>query len=350
MLKTLRDALFPAKEKPEPMGRTLVEPPPSTVRMGGRVFDLMAHLHWHEGLPHLDWAAVHVWLDKETADDASKDQAWSACETAWLEHLAGAAGLHVFSATQTHLVTSLDARGATDALRVIESTRREVLRVLEGVARDEGWGRHIVVLFNDDDSYYRYVSYFYPDAGEFAVSGGMYIQGGCQHFVAVLSNLHQLQPVIAHETTHALLAHWPIPAWLNEGLAVNTERRLFPPMVDPRSSHATPHLMHKRHVRFWTAELAQEFWSGESFLRPDEGNELSYDLARIFVEQFAKDWPGFRAFVATAVADDAGAAAAREHLHLDLGHALAALLESDSPQAFAPDPARWTTPPQRGGF
>ena len=29
-----------------------------------------------------------------------------------------------------------------------------------------------------------------------------------------------------HEMTHGSVAHLPLPLWLNEGLAVNTERRL----------------------------------------------------------------------------------------------------------------------------
>lgn len=43
---------------------------------------------------------------------------------------------------------------------------------------------------------------------------------------------------------------------------------------------------------------------------------LSYDLARIIVEQLAKDWEAFQDFVLAADRADAGSAA---HKHLDLG-------------------------------
>ena len=184
------------------------------------------------------------------------------------------------------LLCSLDERAAKSALDFVNRTEQRVLRVLDGIAKNGGWGHDIVVLFDDQETYYRYVSHHYPDAGEFAFSGGMFINASCAHFVAIKGELHALEPVIAHETIHALLAHLPIPAWLNEGLAVNTEQRLCPAAQDPRSRPSALQ-MHQRHKTFWGPEEMQQFWSGQSFLRSDQGNELSYDFARILVEQFA---------------------------------------------------------------
>lgn len=347
MFERLRKALFNKTDDPvaAPPGAMLGAESPESVSDGAHTFNLQPHLHWHEGLPHLDWTAVRAWV--ASLPDASRhDIAWSACESAWLEHLARALGqgFEVYSAEQTQLLVHGDAGEAKALLRSIVGTRHDVLKVLAGLARDKGWGHHIVVLFDDLDSYYRYVSHFYPDAGEFGLSSGMFINAGCGHFVAVKAALQALQPVVAHETTHAMLSHLPLPAWLNEGLAVNTEQRLF-----PARSNTTPQQMHLRHMRFWGADEVQAFWSGQSFLRSDEGNELSYDLARIVVAQFSKDWPAFMAFANAATLDDAGAAAAQEHLDIDLGAAMAALLEKDAVN-MAPDPRRWTAAPERGGF
>jgi hypothetical protein len=163
----------------------------------------------------------------------------------------------------------------------------------------------------------------------------MYINRGCGHYVTVESDMRQIEPTIAHEMTHGCIGHLPLPLWLNEGIAVNMERRL----TGTARALVTPEQMHRKHLRFWTDETIQEFWSGSSFHRPDEGNQLSYDLARIIVEQLALDWTSFREFVLEAKADDAGAAAARRHLARDLGEIAAALLEQDL------DTTRWTPRP-----
>jgi hypothetical protein len=249
----------------------------------------------------------------------------------------------------TLLLCSLEERTAKAALDFVNQTEQRVLRVLDGIATSNGWGHDIVVLFDDQETYYRYVSHHYPDAGEFAFSGGMFIHAGCAHFVAVKGELHALEPVIAHETTHALLSHLPIPAWLNEGLAVNTEHRLCPAAQDPRSRPSAMQ-MHQRHLAFWGPEEVQQFWSGQSFLRSDEGNELSCDLARILVEQFATDWEPFVRFACSARLDDAGAQAAKQALGIDLGEAVAAVLERPSARGLAPLPQGWGAAPERGGF
>jgi hypothetical protein len=94
----------------------------------------------------------------------------------------------------------------------------------------------------------------------------------------------------------------------------------------------------------------QQFWSGKSFLRTDEGNELSYDLARIIVSQFGVDWDRFRSFVLSATIEDAGASAATEHLGASLGKVVCALLEQDPSLEWAPNPAAWNGTPERGAF
>ena len=108
--------------------------------------------------------------------------------------------------------------------------------------------------------------------------------------------------------------------------------------------------MHEKHLRFWGGTEIQEFWSGKSFLRNDDGNMLSYDLARILVSQMSEDWASFRAFVLAANFLDAGAAAASSHLGIDLGTIACALLERESGLAWTPDPSTWREAPERGGF
>ena len=112
----------------------------------------------------------------------------------------------------------------------------------------------------------------------------------------------------------------------------------------------TPAQMHAKHRAFWGDVEIQQFWSGQSFLRNDDGNLLSYDLARILVAQLSADWPPFRSFVLHANAADAGAGAALDYFDFDLGAAASALLEREPVEAWRPNPSEWNRVPERGAF
>ena len=317
---------------------------PASVRLkGGLEFALERHLVRHEGFPVVDWEKAQAWVDSLQA--GRQPEAWSACERAWLLHFRDALGpgFRLDETACAALVSSLAPNVARAALEFIDRSARRVGAVLQGVAETAPWGRDILILFDSDESYYRYVSHYYPAAGEFATSGGMHIgSSGCSHFVSVKrDDVRELEPMIVHEMTHASLAHLPLPLWLNEGLAVNTERRLT---GVPREALGAPEKRHERMRRFWSGLRIQEFWSGASFQRPGEPNELSYELARIVVESLAGHWEAFARFVRAARAEDAGAAAAREHLGLDLGEVVTALLERDTPKSWSPDPSKWEKP------
>jgi len=150
-----------------------------------------------------------------------------------------------------------------------------------------------------------------------------------------------IEPVIAHELTHSALAHLSLPKWLDEGLAVNTEHKV----AGARRLDHTPQELHRMHIEFWNAERIQQFWSGASFDRTDDGNLLSYELARIVVEQMARQWDEFARFVACAKREDAGAASAHAHLSISLGSCAATLLELDSAPSCEPDPTAWAVAP-----
>jgi hypothetical protein len=192
--------------------------------------------------------------------------------------------------------------------------------------------RSILIVLDSEEDYYHYVSIYYPAEGEFAFSGGMYINAGCPHFVVVRTDLSSVEPVIAHELTHSALAHLRLPKWLDEGLAVNTEYRV----AGSRRLLHTPHELHRMHLKFWNAERIQEFWSGASFDRTDDGNLLSYELARIIVEQMAKQWDSFAGFVATASREDSGASSAEKSMSIRLGSYATALLEIDPTESWEP--------------
>lgn len=323
------------------------ELPTEITAIGVEAFSFEKHLSNGSGFPILDWNAAFAWIDTIQIEQ-ERGAAWSALERAWLQHLHRTLGSsYVLRETEgTFLLSTLEPHVANATLAYVSKTNQRIVRVLDGIAQVSDWGKDILIVFEEDEAYYRYVSHYYDKDGEFALSSGMFIGAGCGHFVTVKSDLRVIEPIVAHELTHGCVSHLPIPAWLNEGLAVSTEQRLSPQGPPP----FTPQQMHAKHLAFWGEAEIQQFWAGQSFLRPDDGNMLSYDLARILVSQLSKDWERFRAFVLDANLADAGATAAREHLKLDLGSAVSAILERDAPSGYSPAPATWHAEPERGAF
>jgi len=309
---------------------------------GGASFSVVDHLQWGHELPVLDWQALGRWADGASGGPVTGEQRVAALEAgrrAWLQHLAEALGpqMGLLQMDEALVLSSLNEREARATADYVHTARLRIERLLGPLASFPAGQRSLVLVLDSEDDYYRYVSLYHPD-GEFAVSGGMFIDAGCPHFVVVRAQLGAIEPVIAHELTHSALAHLRLPRWLDEGIAVNSERRV----AGARPLLHTALELHVLLRDHWNAAKVQGFWSGESFLRADDDTLLSYELARILVEQMSRDWDGFAAFVrAAAHATDAGEAAAREALGLDLGACAASVVEAPSSAGWAPQPELW---------
>jgi hypothetical protein len=99
--------------------------------------------------------------------------------------------------------------------------------------------------------------------------------------------------------------------------------------------------------RIWNETTIQEFWSGKSWLRPDEANMLSYDLAQHFVTMASSDYDRFRAFANAVDTADSGDAAARKYLGYPVAHLAEAVL-GEGP--WLPKPETWKEGVERGQF
>lgn len=308
-------------------------------------FDLRAAISRPHGLPLLDWAAVHDWL-APAAHDADRAQAWAAMERAWLLHLRDALGDGPTLREQPGvlLLSPLQERQAQLLMDFVLRSRQRVLQWLDGLGQPPTGGRDILIVFDGVDDYYRYTSAYLGEDREHGLSSGMHIHAGCSHFVTTQDELPSIEPVVVHELTHACLTHLPLPAWLNEGLAVSCERQLC-----PRPGEPDPPLA--RHQAYWTPQRLQDFWCGSAFLAAGDGQALSYALATLLVNGLAAgDGSRFRAFAQQAQAQDAGEHAARAQLGIELGDALASLLGIADAAACRPQPAHWRQAPERGGF
>jgi hypothetical protein len=331
-------ALF-GKSSVETSTPELVSAPHEVTAEGlAEAFPLFERFFSHEGLPILDWAAASKWASQSTTAEQEL-AALNACKRGWLLHMRDALGdsYELRESSCALVLSPYSGRAANAMLEFIARTRGRIADTLEGLTRRKDEDRDVLIVFGDDDTYYRYVSHAYPEDGEFAFSGGMFLHADCPHFVTMAADTSTVERVIAHEMTHAAVSHLSIPLWINEGLAVNTENRLMGTMPSLYSAAE----MRAKHLSFWTSDTIQEFWSGRAFSRPDEGSMLSYDLARTLVEILAGHWTQFRAFATSAHYEDGGAAAAREHLELDLGESLASMFEQPSDEAWQPDPKRW---------
>jgi len=291
-------------------------------------------------LPIPDWNAVAT-LEPADAPVEQLDAFWRRAATSWLTRLAHELGGAYRVALSDHfaLLASRSARECQVTLDFAERVRRRILRTLPGVAVSDGHGPTAVLLFDDPDDYYAYIDHYYPSEGVFAMSSGMFVDAGYGHFVFMADDVSQMEPVLVHELTHALLRHLNLPRWLDEGAAVNMEMYLVPHMADPRRNLYAAHEMAAKHAAFWNEHTIQEFWTGHSFLRPDDGNLLSYDLAeRMSRLLSAQDYARYAALLQGARADDGGIGALRDAFGLDPGDVAAEVLGAGPWQA---QPSTW---------
>lgn len=303
-----------------------------------------AEIQWRSNtsMPIPDWSR-QPW--PETEDGQALNRHANGLAAAWLDATIGAISGHHARAESAHfmLLSALEPRATRVLLEYLERSHRRVLATLPGIAADHGHGKTAVMVFRDEETYYRYVANYGSDSSQpEAYSGGMFIDAGYGHFVFTQGPFESMEPVVVHELTHCLVRHIPIPAWLNEGLAVNTEHRFAPQRPRYRPSE-----LQYLFGRFWNESTIQEFWSGKSFLRPDDGQPLSYELAKILVHLLDKDYDALARFCAAASYEDGGEQAAMTVLGASLEEFAAVVL---GPGPWKPQPESWKAGTEQGQF
>ena len=306
-------------------------------------------MHWWADtrMPIPDWERIGE-SEPESEDSDRLHAHWNSAALTWLEACVGTLGTDycIRESQDFLLLSAIEDRPAQVFLNTCQRMLARITRSLGPLADSSGWGKYVVMVFANPDDYYDYIAHYYPEGGEYAMSSGMFIQAGYGHFVMPQEGIDAMEPVIAHELTHCLLTHLPIPAWLNEGVAVNTERHLFPHLADPHAQLYFPYELVAQHAAYWNEESIQTFWSGKSFLMTDDGNRLSYDLATKIAALAAKDEQAFRAFVAHAHMQDGGVGA-EHHLGFPIAHLVEAVLGEGS---WQPRPESWHEGVERGQF
>ncbi len=311
---------------------TKVEEPPETVKLDW----LDKFMPVDAKLPRPNWETINDFVAKNH-NDLDQHELWCNIARNWVdllaEHLPGE-----YTKIETDnfiLLSSGETWYGTNLSNYLERCRKRLLAIAKGVCADDGFGKHVVIVFSDIDSYYDYVSYYGPQEGTYGLSAGMYLNYGYGHFVFRNEDLDTAEMISAHELTHALLAHLPIPLWLNEGMAVNMES-----MITGVSPEMLNNTRMELHQAFWNSETIQEFWHGGSFFRPDDGQLLSYQLAQILVTTLSKNYSTFTKFANAAHWTNSGESALDEAYGLSLGDLVGNFL---GPGDWHPKPCMWSS-------
>ncbi len=279
------------------------------------------HFEVHDGFPRLDWAVIERHIE-EKVDEPRHYDAWNMVAEEWLGKIIETLGGDYWLGVTPNflVVTSESERYAENLGLFLENALKTILTSLAGIASKQRNGKCAVILFETTDQYYTYISYFYPKKGRFASSGGVFIHKGYGHFALPQGEMSRAESTVAHELTHVCLSRLQIPLWLNEGIAQKCELAVLnkDPIMQFRDIRDLDEMM-KRHRRFWGKREIQQFWSGDSFARPDVGNELSYHLAQLAVGALSHDHKMFKRFALSAHYRDGGEAAALEVFGGSLG-------------------------------
>lgn len=223
------------------------------------------------------------------------------------------------------LVSQAETQRTKEALRFLEHSLRRIHSGLPFVPKNLGYGKWPVLCL-EGDLFYQYLLDFFSDEEEtVAHVGGVYLNRGYGHFAVPDAELARYSSVFVHELTHAVLQSCNLPAWLDEAVAMTVENH-----ITREQPYELTREWIRRHQAYWTEENIQRFWTGRSFWSPDEGQELSYHLARFL---FTALYQGgtteprlISEFISQAKREDAGFESALRCLDIDLGEVLHHLL------------------------
>lgn len=296
------------------------------------------HLHVREGFCHPDWSAIAE-LIEAALPEAKWNDAWETVARAWVGRLRESLGreYRVHESPNFLILTEAPARVLQDITKTCETSLKILRENLPEIALDEGFGKHVVLMFSRLKDYYGYILHFYPD-GEHPGSGGCYLEGdGYRHVAMPTVDYSGYRAVLAHELTHASLGHLPMPLWLNEALAMRMER-----VICGENNFRLDREVYDKHTGHWNSETLQLFWSGHSWRIPGDSSDLSYSLAQILWLKIEAELNAPRdavlEFISSAHVDDAGESAFQSIFELSLGDLIMDFLgEGD----WAPRPECW---------
>jgi hypothetical protein len=276
---------------------------------------------YHEGFSRPNWKIIAAAINQNISPEEI-GEAWVEAALQWAQQLQRELGAeyHVASSNEFILVSALQTAAADQLLAFAEKTLEEINATLKDAAWRSGRGKHVILLFREEDDYYQYLSFFYEE-GVYPTTSGCLIHKDYVHIALPYGDGKSIRRVLVHELAHNSVVHLGLPLWLNEGLAVVLDRA-----AAAGRQTILDHELTERHLDFWNVSNIQKFWSGVSFSEPGDSNELSYSLAEILVNLLLSQSKQFGEFLKLANWRDAGQTAALDVLGVDLGQTVATFL------------------------
>ncbi len=288
-----------------------------------------------DGLPRPNWPVIVEWA-QTVSDTIDPHELWTEIAAYWLSQLADTLknNYAIWESQEFLVLCSRDKAESQRLIRFCEKARKKILELLGGIAKDEGFGKVVVLLFHDPDTYYDFVADTYPDEGEFASSTGMFIPYYYSHLAVLAAPKAETEVTIAHELTHCFLKHLDLPLWLNEGVTQLAEHEVAGNLREEMTKELA-----QKHQLWWNRDTIQEFWIGSSFSMPDDRQGLSYSLSKLLASRLIKQFPvSFAEFVTTASATDAGESALWNSCRLSLSQCVSEIFGN---QDWSPRPSEW---------
>jgi hypothetical protein len=283
-------------------------------------------LEYVEGFSRVEWDRVAK-LVNTTVPTEEIGATWDAVALQWVgvirDELGGS--YRISESDDYILLSEYNDDQVKFLLRVTANAHSIILANLGPHAATGGGARNVILLLSDLDDYDHYIAYFYRGT-HIPPSGGVYINTGYQHIALSDRGPTDAAMTIVHELCHNAVHHLPVPAWLNEGVAVTLERKISREIIIDLRSGILDGELADRHYAFWNEENIQEFWAGTTFHMKDEAQPLSYSLAEVLVHKLSGDHRLFLEFLANAHYGDGGQTAGLDVLGINLGDVAADFL------------------------
>lgn len=244
-------------------------------------------------IPYIDWDTVNKEL-KEAGGKGTEPFFTNLIEE-WLPKLE--AWLHlscVLVESETLLYfTYFPEKTARERSLIIDGVRKRIVEAFGDIVPKTYVGKGLVIEFEKLDTYYKYISHFYPKSKDpekaevYSQSGGCMCNDG--YIQVVLNNdaKAHLSVIAAHETTHVFLAYYRLPRWLDEGIATNAES-----LFSSGRSRFTQEDQIVEAPTHWNRELFEQFLNGE-IVHDYEAQYASYALAYMIVHNMLEDGVDF---------------------------------------------------------
>jgi hypothetical protein len=283
------------------------------------------------GFPYPDWRKISQFV-RENSPEGKWEDTWNDIAAQWIEKLALALGPQYVAGQSAHFffVSMRPPEGRQQLMATAEVFWTRLMRELRGFQFPKSFGKQAVVLIENVDDYYRYTARFYPGEQN-TLSAGVFLSRGYSH-VVIPDGSQNVYSTLAHELAHNAFLGFPLPTWVNEGMAQFLESNIR----HVRTFRFDANLADE-HYACWTTESIQEFWFGRSFHDPEK-SRLSYSLAEILLCLMMQENWNVREFVQQAHWRDAGQAAATAALGRTLGSIAGIFLGEGDWEPRPPEP------------